>query len=48
MTQSLEGEPKEMISGLAVTDNNYNLAVGILKDHYKKASEIPLAANPKA
>ena len=27
-----------MISGLAVTDNNYTLAVDILKDHYENAS----------
>ena len=33
LAQSLEGEPKEMISGLAITDDNYSPAVHILKDH---------------
>ena len=31
LAQSLEGEPKEMISGLARTDNNYSVALYILK-----------------
>ena len=38
LAQSLEGEPKEMISGLAITDENYSLAVHILKDRYDNAS----------
>ena len=38
LAHSLEGEPKEMISGLAITDDNYILAVHILKDHYDNAS----------
>ena len=38
LAQSLEGEPKEMISGLAITDDNYILAVHILKDRYGNAS----------
>ena len=38
LAQSLEGEPKEMISGLAITDDNYILAVHILKDRYDNAS----------
>ena len=29
LVQSLEGEPKEMINGLAITDDNYNVAVRI-------------------
>ena len=37
LAQSLEGEPKEMISGLAITDDNYSLAVHILKDCYDNA-----------
>ena len=36
--QSLEGEPKEIISGLTNTDDNYTLAVDILKDRYDNAS----------
>ena len=39
LAQSLEGEPKEMISGLAITDDNYNLAVRILRDRYDNASK---------
>ena len=38
LVQSLEGEPKEMIAGLAITDDNYILAVHILKDRYDNAS----------
>ena len=38
LAQSLEGEPKEMISGLAITNDNYILAVHILKDRYDNAS----------
>ena len=30
LAQSLEGEPKEMISGLAITDDNYTIAIRIL------------------
>ena len=37
LAQSLEGEPKEMISGLAITDDNYNLAIRILRDRYNNA-----------
>ena len=39
LAQSLEGEPKEMVSGLAITDDNYSLAVHILKDRYDNASK---------
>ena len=39
LVQSLEGEPKEMINGLAITDDNYNVAVQILKDRYANASK---------
>ena len=38
LAQSLEGEPKEMISGLAITDDNYSIAVHILKDRYGNAT----------
>ena len=38
LVQSLEGEPKEIISGLAITDDNYILAVHVLKDRYDNAS----------
>ena len=38
LAQSLEGEPKEMISGLAITDDNYSIAVHILKDRYDNAT----------
>ena len=27
LVQSLEGEPKEMITGLSITDNNYSIAI---------------------
>ena len=39
LVQSLEGEPKEMINGLAITDDNYNVALYILRDHYANASK---------
>ena len=39
LAQSLEGEPKEMISGLAITDDNYNLAIRIHRDRYDNASK---------
>ena len=39
LVQSLEGEPKEIINGLAMTDDNYNVAVQILKDRYANASK---------
>ena len=39
LAQSLEGEPKEMISGLAITDDNYTIAVHILRDRYDNASK---------
>ena len=39
LVQSLEGEPKEMINGLAITKDNYNVAVQILKDRYANASK---------
>ena len=39
LAQSLEGEPKEMISGLAITDDNYNIAIRILRDRYDNASK---------
>ena len=39
LIQSLEGEPKEMINGLAITDDNYNVGVCILKDRYENASK---------
>ena len=38
LVQSLEGAPKEMISGLAITDDNYPIAVHILRDLYDDAS----------
>ena len=38
LAQSLEGEPKEMISGLAITDDNYSIAVQILRDCYDNAT----------
>ena len=38
LVQSLEGEPKEMVSGLAITDDNYPIAVRVLRDHYDDAS----------
>ena len=39
LAQSLEGEPKEMISGLAITDDNYNIAIRVLKDRYDNSSK---------
>ena len=39
LVQSLEGEPKEMINGLAITDDNYNVALCILRDRYENASK---------
>ena len=39
LVQSLEGEPKEMINGLAITDDNYNVALYILRDRYENASK---------
>ena len=40
LAQSLEkGEPKEMLSGLTITDDNYNLAIRILRDRYDNASK---------
>ena len=39
LAQSLEGEPKEKISGLAITDDNYNIAIRILRDRYHNASK---------
>ena len=38
LAQSLEGEPKEMISGLAITDENDSIAIHILRDHYDNAT----------
>ena len=38
LAQSLEGEPKEMISGLAITGDNYSIAIHILRDRYDNAS----------
>ena len=38
LVQSLEGEPKEMVSGLAITDDNYPIATSILRDCYDDAS----------
>ena len=39
LAQSLEGEPKEMISGLAITDDNYSIAVHILRERYDNATK---------
>ena len=39
LAQSLEGEPKEMISGLARTDDNYSVALYILKKRYANESK---------
>ena len=39
LAQSLEGEPKEIISGLAITDDNYNIAIQFLRDRYDNASK---------
>ena len=38
LVQSLEGEPKEMINGLAITDDNYTVALYILRDRYANES----------
>ena len=39
LVQSLKGEPKEMISGLAINDDNYTVALYILRDHYANESK---------
>ena len=39
LAQSLEGEPKEMMSGLAITDDNYSIAVHILRERYDNATK---------
>ena len=39
LVQLLEGEPKEMINDLAITDDNYNVALYILRDRYENASK---------
>ena len=39
LVQPLEGEPKEMISGLAITDDNYTVALYILRDCYANESK---------
>ena len=39
LAQSLEGEPKEMISGLARTEDNYSVALYILKQCYANESK---------
>ena len=39
LAQSLEGEPKEMISGLARTEDNYAVALYILKKRYANESK---------
>ena len=39
LAQSLEGEPKEMISGLARTENNYAVALYILRKRYANESK---------
>ena len=39
LAQSLEGEPKEMISGLAITDDKYTIAIHILRDHYDNTTK---------
>ena len=38
LVQSLEGEPKEMVSGLVITDENYPIVVCVLTDRYDDAS----------
>ena len=38
LAQSLEGVPKEMISSLAITDDNYSIAVHILRERYDNAT----------
>ena len=39
MAQSLEGEPKEMISGLAITYDNYSVALYMLRARYANESK---------
>ena len=39
LAQSLEGEPKEMISGLARTNDNYSVSLYILKKRYANESK---------
>ena len=39
LVQSLEGEPKEMINGLAINDDNYTVALYILRDRYANESK---------
>ena len=39
LVQSLEGEPKEMINGLAINDDNYTVALYILRDRYTNESK---------
>ena len=38
LVQSLEAEPKEMVSGLTITNENYHIAVRVLRDRYDDAS----------
>ena len=38
LVQSLKGEPKEMITGLSITDDNYSVATQMLKDRYADTS----------
>ena len=39
LVQSLKGEPKEMINGLAINDDNYTVALYILRDRYANESK---------
>ena len=39
LVQSLEGEPMEMINGLAINDDNYTVALYILRDCYANKSK---------
>ena len=39
LVQSLEGEPKEMLNGLAINDDNYTVALYILRDRYANESK---------
>ena len=39
LVQPLEGEPKEMISSLAITDDNYPVALYILRDRFANESK---------
>ena len=39
LVQSLEGEHKEMINGLAINDDNYTVALYILRDRYANESK---------